>query len=535
MKKSVLFVAISSVILQGCTTLKVHHFNEGKAPSRQGIAYFLPVTQFETKLSWTASCGENDKALTLTPKAEMTSATAADPDGLYVIDYASLDAFTKTSSVKVDFYDNGAIKSINASADDKTGELLTTSLTAVGALGRMMAFGDGRDGQKPIQLVCSAELIDALKKVKEAKSGKTLDGGRFVDGVDQKTDKLKAATQSLEAYGSVIIRAGASITDAQRNEHFRLINEVSAAQHELDGASKVLAEAQKGITYTKTILVSETKAGSAGAEEHMIDPDKLLKWIETDPLKYCSQDDKICAAAIKNVNFDDEAKKLATKNSLYLDLAVNSRFADRYTGGERGDAASGVRYRIAVPATLTVCAASKCSKPVVGGAPGDGGAAKANVVKAFPVQMMNADTTFFLPFKSAMFTNATLSATFSQSGVLTSAGYEQKRAQSDAAAGVVKTLLGEVETTIGQSRKADLNEVKRQEELAKAREALAKAKKGQADAEAALVEKTLDPNDEAIKALAASTALRKAETANSEAALAKLEAERRYAEATAPK
>lgn len=536
MRKLILLVGAASLALPGCTTLRVHNFTTNDAKSRQGIAYFLPFTQFDTKLSWTASCDKNDgNALGLTPKAEMVQKTGPDPDGLYVIDYESLDAFTKTSNVKVEFYDNGAIKSINASADDRTGEILQTTLTAVGTLVRATALGASSNQPKEATLVCSKELLEALAEFKKAKSGERDGNGNLIaDGVDQKTDKLKAATDSLEAYSAVIVRAGESITDAQKAEHFRRIAEVSAAQIELNIATKKLAEAQKRVTYTRTITFPATSNIFESAQGEEIDAKVLANWIGEEVTTACAkkpQADRAACAASMKVEAENAVSRLARENSLWLSLAARATYAGKFTGGEKGDAESGVRYRISVPATLSVCKAASCTARGTAGTPGDGGADKASVLESFPVQMMNAGTTFFLPFKSAAFTNATLSATFAQNGVLTSAGYEQKRAQGQALADATATLLGQIGTTVEQARKSKKSELDKTKE----EEALAKAQKALADARAALVPKEVDPTDAAIDALSADTALRAAEVANRNAAIAKIEAEKRYAEALKPK
>lgn len=517
MTKSIIFAATLVLALSGCTTLKVNNFS-GKPDERQGIAYFLPFTQFETTVSWTASCDTNNgNEFGLTPQAEMTPKTGPDPDGLYVIDYRSLDAFTKTSNVKVDFYDNGAIKAINASADDKTGEILSTTLTAVGKFARVAYSGPALTESTQPTFVCSQALINAIRSVEVAKSGtKPSDGSPEVEGVDQKTQKLKAATDLLEAHSIIILRAGASITDAQRSEHLRLVSEVSAAQEELKKATKVLAEARKKITYTaEPISFPARSSVFESIDAIAVTPAVLAKWIAFDPAKFRAKKEDPCSNDCLPV-FTDELEKLALENSLWLKIVADSDFSDRYKAADNAPSNAGVRYRIAFPATLKVCGVDKC-----GGEP----------IKTFAVQMMNQGTTLYLPFKSKAFTNATLSATFAQNGVLTSAGYEQKRAQGEALAGAVGTLLGEIGTTFEKVREGE----KSQLDLVKEQTELAKAEKELADAQAALVEKELNPDDQAIAALKTETALREAEVANINAAIAKIEANRRLSEAEASK
>lgn len=110
--------------LSACTThLDVDHALPSDPASRRGIAYFLPFTQFDTKTTWTLAACDAQGIPEIAVSFAATPVSAPDPDHLYTIDYSSLDAISKTSSVKVDFHDSGAIKSINASAEDRTAEI----------------------------------------------------------------------------------------------------------------------------------------------------------------------------------------------------------------------------------------------------------------------------------------------------------------------------------------------------------------------------------------------------------------------------
>ena len=80
-RSTILALAVASLPLAGCTTLKVHPAT-GDAASRQGIAYFLPFSQFETKVTWAASCDAKSRELSLTPKIEATAKNGPDPAAL---------------------------------------------------------------------------------------------------------------------------------------------------------------------------------------------------------------------------------------------------------------------------------------------------------------------------------------------------------------------------------------------------------------------------------------------------------------------
>ena len=142
----------------------------------------------------------------------------------------------------------------------------------------------------------------------------------------------------------------------------------------------------------------------------------------------------------------------------------------------------------------------------------------------FPVKILQQGSTFFLPFESEAFTNGALTATFSEAGVLTSAGYEQKRAQGEALASLGGTLADQITGLLEASReddKSDLELLQEKIALQNAENELAKAEEAEQDA---------SQIDQEIEALAADTSLKLAQVANKNADIALKEAEKKLAE-----
>jgi hypothetical protein len=413
----------------GCTSLKVVEF-DGKPESRKGIAYFLPFSQFDTTITWSASCDIKTNELSITPKVEALPKTGPDPAGLYVIDYESLSAITKTSSVKVDFYDSGFIKSINASADDRSGEILTSTLVAIGNVLKAKAIA-GED-----KVTCSDGLVSGLQTLETQKNL-----------VEQKTGELKVATDSLTALSARLAREGGSVTVAMRQQNSKQIGEVVALQLELDSLKTDLSEALKVVTFSEK-TVFPAKSDQTASESGLLIPVKVLKkWISE---KQGETDEQLTT----------RLKGLASQHSVWSEINTVSPFAGISDNG-KGSAADGIRYRIAVPAELKFCLVAACTKkapvarqPANSGVPDIGSAPSAisKPIKSFPVRILQQRTTFFLPFNSAAFTNGSLTATFSEGGVMTSAGYEQKRAQGEALASVGGKLADQIRTLESDSK-----------------------------------------------------------------------------------
>lgn len=474
------FAAGSALLaLSACTThLDVGQGRPGSPDSRRGIAYFLPFTQFEAAITWSVSC-DKQRLATMVPKVEVAQKSARDPAQVYVIDYSSLDAWNKTSSVKVDFYDSGAIKSINAAADDRSAEIAAKAISAVGKVAAFVAKG----GVVEYQPKCTTDTVEALTAVANAKK----EVGRL-------TTRLATETAALDAMTARVLRSGDSTTSQVRNAHDRLIGQVAATQFELDLAKKLLAAKREAVTYSDTVLFPEDGTTSETEEGQAVPVKQLGEWL--DP-----------ASATQLADF-------AALSAVYFDLSTIGQWEkgrgyddDGETFSAKERTRAGLRYRVGVPGKLTICQGAACSDTL---------AETREVLDTKNVTILQKGTTFYMPFSSAAFTNASLSATFSEGGVLTSAGYEQKRAAGEAVAGLADLLADQVVTVGGVIRDAKTTKL----EGLKEQTDLAKAQKDLADAQKALIAAPKSDASLRSEVFEADTALKKAEIANLEAEIA---------------
>jgi hypothetical protein len=481
MIKFILGTAVMAGALTGCAThLEVGHASADDPTSRQGIAYFLPFTQFDTKVTWVVTgCGAEGPDLAV--KTEATPKTARDPDHLYTIDYSSLDAWTKTSSVKVDFYDSGAIKSINAAADDRTAEIATKTISAISKIARFAALGEGGGGEPP---TCSSLVTNAL----------TTDLGPQKTEVDRLTGLLEQENYVLQAQTARVTRGGDATSPAALQLYDQMIANVVARQLELDIAKRKLAGTMKKLTHTEELTFPNASGVFETVEPMQIPLSVFKKWIGNyDKLgSNVPQRDKVLNSRIH-------------ANAIWLKLESQGSWQagkDFETVGSKSRRA-GIRYRIGVPGSLNSCTGASCSETRF----------PPSNIDRLPVVVLQRGTTFYLPFSSEPFSNGALSATFSEAGILTSAGYEQKRSQGEALAGVADSLADQVVAVGASFRDAKLTKIKQQTDLAKAEKELDTAEK-------ALLASPDSSTALATASLNADTAMKQAEVANIQADIA---------------
>ena len=504
MKIYPLLAATMLVPLAGCTT----HLESGLAraedpASRRGIAYFLPITRFDATVKWTVTGCDDTNGLILAETIVSKTQTEPDPDALQVIDYTSLNAFTKTSGVKVEFYDSGAIKSINASAEDRTGAIIVHAVSAATKIaGAFIAPGVAglvaTDTKK-----CSAAVNQALSDV-----------DRLADDVDTATGDLESAQATLEELTARLAQAKSGKTDAAVAALKAQVTVVEEKKRALHAAQDKLAPVIKVLTNSDT--VSFTASSPNAVSLPVMVPEKIWnKWLPAVGAGF--------SAELKKAT----ATQMAKEKAVYLQLDSVGGWQNGVDIEDSGTSEAamrqaGIRYRVAVPASLLGCLGNPCNMM-----PKAEGIAGKQIGAPMAVRVLNRGSTFYLPFASKGFSNGALEARFAENGTLTYASYDQKTAPGEviaatadsAADGVVGVIKG-----IRSDRTSELQQTKDETELLKARQDLALAQAAQAKSPNAA-------NDEETAATEAQTRLLEAKVANANAAIALRKAEAELAAA----
>lgn len=468
-------LVVVAIGLQGCTILNAERVNHGKMIV-QGAPYNLTFTQYDLTIKYRlVSCVKDpDKALApgeqpvsdvkIETTVEAKRKEARDTRREYVIDFAALRSFFKTTDVTVEYYDNGALKSVNATVDDKTAEFLKSSFS-VAARVAMLSAGAGADKTQG----CSQEVRDAL----------------VAGGKDEK--ELKAKTALLTRLASVLEKrvAVASALGPTRNatERQALADEVRAvldAKEQVDTAqAKVDAHRKR---FTLTTHRTWPKDGETLSSELLVKP--------------------LTRADVRDwVSLDDEGLAALKDTGVWARFTSDSASANHVLCTDKcvpSEEAPGLKYRMAMPGTFQACSNATCV--------GDD-------------SELFKDTGLFsqlgpimtLPLRNYPFMTQTVVLTMNEAGQPTKLGYRSE-AGAQKAMDTINTFVDEY-GKVRQARKpkSELEMIKEQTELleAKAKYATAKA--------------ALEPNPSANQA--ATTAALKADAALLEAELAKLKAQ----------
>lgn len=448
--------------LAGCSTeLKVQRYFDATKLPTAGAPYSLSFTQYELSITRRlASCSSKgdpsdpdpDKQkpkpvdLKVGLKVDIKNSETRDPMRNYVVDLESLDSFFKTTSATVAYYDSGAIKSLNASAEDKTGEFIASvagtfsKLITADVLGPgLWAFGQETKG-------CSARTkkqlaaLEALETEIEARSAK-------VDALTEELTKLNAVLLAAKELSSKATRDKLGQLQVQLMDE---MGKLASAMKRTEPLMKALSESQK-IKWPddgETFATVEGKPAIPDLDRKLFD-----SWLNNDLAK----------PYIETQSDTALYKKLAAKSAIHLKLQAADKLGRSAACGQTcpDDGLSGFKYRIPAQGQLLVCADTTCGEDTLH---------KASDVAS----ISQLGHIYVLPLKSTLFSTKTVSATFAENGTPTSVGVTSAAASDKA--GTALAAIGDLAATVHKTRaEKELNDLKAKTDLLKAQKDYADA------------------------------------------------------------
>lgn len=318
-----------------------------------------------------------------------TKSEARDPRRTYVIDMLSLQSFFKTTDVQVTYYDSGALKTINAAAEDRTGEFAASVASTVSTL----LVGAAKGGLGKGVVKCLPEVADAVMQLPSKEKE-----------LVALTEQIAATTERVRHYTALALAAGRGMSQADREQLSGSVAKLVKQQEALDAAKN------KVRTYLALISVVDETAWpqdgdtleSAGPVLPPLGDDVLRRWIGTPD------------------------KRFADNTAVFLKLQAAEPIArtQACTANCPEDAAPGVKYRMPALGALMMCN---------GGGDPPSTCRQWQAVSA-PELISQLGRIYTLPLKSTLFSNKTVSASFSESGVPTLLGVGSSAGADKAAA-----------------------------------------------------------------------------------------------------
>lgn len=429
-----------AAMLAGCTThLDAVRVRSGAPIPAAGAPYNLSFTQYDVTITRrVAACqarnadGVTEGALVIAMDAQIKRKEARDPSRHYVIDMDSLQAGWKITNVEVEYHENGTLKSINAAAEDRTAQILVSTVASLGKLVTAFAGVAGVEATG-----CTDNTQATLNAVEEGKAR-----------IKAKAAQLAGLTRDLEGMTAIATAMGEAWGENERKQFAEQLKAVHAAKTELtteqEGLTDLLAKISNVTKFTwplnGTTFVSPTDTSLV--------PDLSVK-------------------LIREWGAPEDPSKAQANSRVYARIESTSPIGTTATceDGCDEDAIPGLKYRMPAAGKLLICSAPTCDPD------------KEQVVAVEEGMISQLGPVFTLPLRSAIFSKKTLIATFNDAGQPTKIGVKGETAAGEAAA----TSFGQLTDTFiaarGKLVPSELDRIKAETEMLKAQADLAAAKK----------------------------------------------------------
>lgn len=363
------FISLT-ILFSGCGTIELKSTKVEKRISNnpvEGIVYYLPKTEFNVNTSFIIQeCRliNYEVVFNVTELISVSYKPVSDFSNAYYIGLDSFNKASKESSIEISLYDNGMIKSINTSVEDKTGEIIVNTAKTVGkialyATAPEMAIASSylKDlPPKPIPL-CEPDVEEALTTI---------------DGVKNKLTNAQNGVKN-QLGGIKDMRDNNATEDSLNNAYTNLW-----------ALNKVMKENQKDYDDLLSILTISTTKIFSNSYNTVITPDKKI----------------LKKKIISDKRVDEIQKKL--ERNFIIENAKNNTVSNHNSE----QVFNGILYKQPAIVEIKVCDlnSSKCSYKEEKSIPGIGVLAS-------------------LPFTNGSFESNHLEAEFSNTGMLTKVKY----------------------------------------------------------------------------------------------------------------
>lgn len=404
-------LVLAGLACVACTSpVKVVRVDPNKPETRVGVAYHLPFSRFEVSITrMVTGCEANTISLSTSVDAALAEA-AIDPEQSFTIDPNSLAGVFRVSALKAEYGKAGLVKSLNASADDHTAQVL---LAAVGGIVKLATLPIGipvasinsskntfgfvgsnkeepsPDSKAQQKTACSDATYDALQRLPEAAAE-----------LKQASNELTVAAAAYKALQERVTALGGVVDEATRRALVEARGRADDAAIKLANKKASVDKLKESLSHTQTFFWPPN--GSTFDDSKSAPSNLLALW--------------------KSETVDVKGAVSPVKLRLIVDPSLPEELPRPM---KATDAVSGVPYRMPASGFFMAC---------------DGDCTPANQLAVVKADVLQLGALYYLPCQSQTFGSTACTLTADENGVPTAAGTETKASAAENAAGAFKDL-----------------------------------------------------------------------------------------------
>lgn len=242
MRNLIAAVTISALVT-GCATNLVPMKIADNGVPIAGDPYSLFIDQFDIKIAYKLASCEGVPEIEVSVDAE--NKRIEDPDHLYYLNTSDLSSAFKTSDVAIKYHPNRMVASLNATAEDKTVEVVSGIVKAVVGVAKMAVAGGAAVQSVAASKTyanCNADTAVSLR----AYDAKKEDVKNATDALDQKQAKFSILESRVEALSPAIDR---KLTAEFSNAYLAYQMAAKRLENEKDKLKKL----EKALTLVKSV------------------------------------------------------------------------------------------------------------------------------------------------------------------------------------------------------------------------------------------------------------------------------------------
>ena len=449
-------IVVAIGLLAGCTSLTSYSDRKpnSMAKALPGVRYSLPMRQWEVVISATlAQCQEpvldpqgkptnkfSDKVKIVFQKPVVKARDI--PGESYFLNYTALGGWTKTTSISIQTFDTGTLKSIDATADDKTAEIVASTVKTglgIAALaagvppGFTMAI-DNKGIQQTGQMVCTSsgkQLMSDLASLK----GKADNTTKALGDV---TDKIVELAKRQPVYG---------LTVKEKDRLSRLLDQQSDLASTLSALQDKITKQQEKLGITKTHYWPKKPEHVNAPAAFIFDDASLKKFDEFLAVQLVTvpvEEDAKCgslgvlACLKQKLNATGQVERLVDEPDDIADVEPGDRKADdelpssidtRAAAGNKG-----IYIRPPAPGQLFICRGLTlpCDTDT-----------KSQIYSSDAEMIPQLGYLQFLPFENKAFQNNVIALSLRQDGSVEKLEYKTLKSAGQVASAMASDVVGQ--------------------------------------------------------------------------------------------
>lgn len=296
LKKGLMILMILSMAIFSCTELTVIPLKQAVNIDPVGLVYFLPKSKFDITIDREITGYVCDGLETnYEIKHKITLKNSYIRGDSYLIDYPRLSNAATTTSLSVELYNNGTIKSMNSTLTDESGKIVEAVLSGIVKIASA-AIVPTKKGEE-IGIICKQDVITNLNDLKTQR-----------DLLSKKEAELEAKKSELN-------------TETDKEKIAQLKKEIEILEKDFKKIKNKISEIEPKLTFSQNITIipdmNKIMEGGKYKTQELYPPKEMLcKWFEF------SKGD--CISKLSDNDYESLINKKFIKMKLFIDYYFDS-------------------------------------------------------------------------------------------------------------------------------------------------------------------------------------------------------------------